>query len=98
MRTNHESSVFMGLITARSVEDPSPPDEINYSIQVEHEDGVTTFDAVVPQEYFRDYPVDIDLVPFPVGMSVPVGVIRLGATEVHRIMAGERPDVGECEA
>lgn len=97
MRSNHESSLFMGLITARSVEVPSPPSAINYSIQVEHEDGVAVFDGVVPQDYFRDFPVDIDLVPFPVGFSVPVGVIRLGATEVHRIMAGEKPLVGECD-
>lgn len=97
MRTNHESSLFVGLILSRSVEEPSPADDIKYTIQVEHEDGVSVFENVVSQDYYRDYPVDVDLVPFPVGFRVPVGVVRLGATEVHQIMTGEKPDAGECE-
>ncbi len=95
-RSFHESSGFIGLVIARSVDVPSPPDDISYTIQIEDDTGVHVLEDIVPQAYFRDYPVEVDLVPFEVGMYLPMGISRQGATETINIMAGERLDVGEC--
>lgn len=96
-RSSHESGVFVGLVIARSVEEPSDAALINYSIQVEDDTGVVVHEGIVPLDHYRLSTVfDVDLVPFEVGQRVPIGVSRFGATEYIDILAGELPNAGDC--
>ncbi len=98
-RSSTESSVQMGIITARSVDVPSPPGDIFYSVQIEDDTGVVTYDGVVPQEVSRWSNVtddELDLIPFIIGQRVIVGISRLGGEELIDIMTEEKPHMGEC--
>lgn len=94
-RSTHQSSVFIGLVVAASVTEPAQPEEIWYSIQVEDETGVVVYDQIVPKDYLRQKLVD--LVPFPIGAEVLMGVSRAGATDRIFIAVGELADTGECQ-
>lgn len=91
-----ESRNHVGLIIARSSEVPAPADDLFYTVQVEDIDGVIVYPNIVPQAYDRMSYADVDLVPFPIGHRVPIGVSRLGSHEQVDILAGEKSDAGEC--
>lgn len=96
-RSMHSSSLFLGLVTARSVEVPSDAALIFYSVQVEEEDGVVVYDNIVPQDHYRLSSVfDMDLIPFKVGQELLIGISRAGATDSVFIMSGELPNAGPC--
>lgn len=96
-RSTNESGVYVGLIVARSVEEPSDAALINYSVQVEDDTGVVTHEGIVPPSYYRLSTVfEVDLVPFEIGQRVPIGISRFGSTEYIDILAGELPNAGDC--
>ena len=96
-RSTHVSSVFLGVITARSSEVPTDAASLFYSVQVLDDTGVVNYNGVAPQANARWSSVaDVDLVPFFIGQRVLIGVMRLGANEQIDILTDEKPDMGPC--
>lgn len=88
----------VGIVIARSVEVPSPAGEIFYTVEV-HEGDIqpVRYANTKPQDYWRLSSVfAVDLIPFEVGQTVPIGITTSGSTEMVEIMAGELPNAGEC--
>lgn len=96
-RESIESGVYIGVVTARSVEEPSPAEDIYYTVVVE--DGISVYPLIdiVPQRVARwsSY-FEVDLVPFTIGQLVQVGVSRYGGTDRFEIMSEEKPYAGDC--
>lgn len=92
-----QSGVFIGIITARSVDEPSAPELISYSIQIQDDSGVVDFEDIAPQPNDRWSSVaDVELVPFEIGQRVLVGISRLGDHEMIEIHTREFPNMGPC--
>jgi len=99
-----QSGVYTAIIVARSVEDPSPADQVSYTIDINVEGGTVSFSNVRSQQGSRwtDYmPVDPEdeipnVFPFPLGHRVAVHVERLGDQFNLFIDRGEVPEFGGC--
>lgn len=100
-----QSGLYTGYILARSVDVPSPADDIKYTVGINIASGVIEFENVVPQDDARwsSYmPADMGgelpfLNPFPVGHRVPLHIERQGETLTVYIDRGEIPAFGGCE-
>jgi hypothetical protein len=90
----------VGLVISRSVEEPSDPSLIFYTVEVDDGSGQPVqYENIVPLDYYRwvsDTGPGVDLVPFEVGQRIPIGVSRFGGSEEIDIMAGEQPKTSEC--
>jgi hypothetical protein len=96
--------VHTALITARSVEVPSPADQVFYTISINVEGGSVSFENVQSQpgsrwtDYMPTNPSDElpNVFPFPLGHRVPVHIERRGDEFKLFIDRGEVPEFGGC--
>lgn len=95
---NLESGLHSATIIARSVAVPSLAGAISYTISLIGFDAVE-FEGVKPQDAARWSSADptLDLIPFEVGRTVAVHVIRQDATILVYLETAEIPDFGPCE-
>lgn len=99
MIDRRNSRLVMGIVTARSVSEPSPAGTITYTIEIDEEGHPVTYAGIVPQAYYRRIWVEAecDLIPFDVGFEVPIGISREGSIDRIYIMTGETPNAGPCD-
>ena len=99
MNTNDiQSGMYSGIITARSVDDPSPADAITYTVVINALDALE-LENVTPQESARWSAFDdsLNLVPFEVGFVVGVHLIVMESEIQVYIADREFPESGACE-
>ena len=94
------SRLVIGVITARSVEVPSPADAIFYTVEVDDGAGQPdSYPNTVPQAASRwsTFDPSLELVPFEVGQRVMVGITTSGSNQYTEIMQSELPNRGPCK-
>lgn len=96
-RANLESGLHSATIVARSVDVPSIAEDITYTISLIGFDAVE-FEGVKPQVSARWSSVDptLKLIPFEIGRTVSVHVIRQDISIDMHIETAEIPSFGPC--
>lgn len=96
----NESRVTIGVVVARSVEVPSSPELITYTIEIDEGGNTAQYEGVAPGDSERissEFPTfELELVPFRIGQELPVAIRVNGSERRIRIMRGEFPAIEEC--
>jgi hypothetical protein len=99
-----EPGLYTGIIVGRSVDVPSPADQVSYTVAININNSSVSLPDVVPQRGARwtEYmPLGPDgeqpnINPFPLGHRVPIHFDRQGDDFILYIDRGELPAFGGC--